>query len=275
MLSFLYLVIQFFQDLWHLKFFLFNLSNYIFYLISFSNEVLISFFIIFTFFGIPVLNIVCLVVIFAYVALFYIVLGLEFLGLVLLIIYIGAIIVLFLFVVMLIPEESKNNLSFKEVGSLTYLIFVFFGPEYLPFCFTFINFFIWIVYVSLFFVFELGIFNFGLDSFLWFNDLSTFKIMGKNIEVLTYSLNFLKFEFLNFDHIFEFYGFVLYMEYWHLVIINILILLVAMLGPISLILYRNVYYEYNGIIFFTITKKNKFIFEKFKINLYEKIRLKN
>jgi len=147
----------------------------------------------------PIHSVLYLILVFCSSAAFFIVLGVEFLGIIFMIVYVGAIAILFLFVVMMLNikliEFNENILRYLPLSGLIGTIFV----------------------IELFLILDkqfIFLTNVSNDYFYfsWINHFFTFT----NIELL---------------------GLVLYTKYFYLFILAGLILLVAMIGAIVLTLY--------------------------------------
>lgn len=84
--------------------------------------------------GNPVFGVLFLVLSFLSSALFLISLGIDFIGLMLMVVYVGAIAVLFLFVVMMlnVNEEFKNFPIITFVTLLTFLIYMYLNINFCP-----------------------------------------------------------------------------------------------------------------------------------------------
>jgi len=167
-----------------------------------------SFFAIFFAFGVilsknPVHSILCLILVFFNSACLLIILGAEFLAMLLVIVYVGAVAVLFLFVVMLL------HIKLVKVNTLVY--------RYMPISMIF----------GFFFLLEL--------FFIIYNDLLFLDIyfLPPNI-----SFNYLNFWYsYSLNNILAI-GFCLYTKFSFLLIFSGVILLVSMLGAISLTLHK-------------------------------------
>ena len=73
----------------------------------------------------PIHSVFWLVLVFVYTAVILLCMGLEFLGLILVIIYVGAITILFLFVVMMLDILQLRKIT--PIGNITPILFVLFG----------------------------------------------------------------------------------------------------------------------------------------------------
>ena len=141
----------------------------------------------------PVHSVLALVVAYAATSGIMIILGVEFMALLFMIVYVGAIAILFLFVVMMLNiklEELRDNSSrYVPIGILIGFVFI----------------------VEILLILESDI-TFSLS-----NDINTFLTIlpSTNIQVI---------------------GHILYTEYWGLMIIASIILLIAMIGAIVLTL---------------------------------------
>lgn len=148
----------------------------------------------------PVHSVLFLILVFCNSAGLFILLGVEFLAITFIIVYVGAIAILFLFVVMMLNiklvELNENMLRYLPIGALIGLIFLF----------------------EIFLVLENNLIslNYTIDTnnlnINWDSKLTSFT----NIELI---------------------GNILYTNYSYLVLVASLILLVAMIGAIILTLY--------------------------------------
>lgn len=73
----------------------------------------------------PIHSVFWLVLVFVYTATILLCMGLEFLGLILVIIYVGAITILFLFVVMMLDILQLRKVN--PIGNITPILFIVFG----------------------------------------------------------------------------------------------------------------------------------------------------
>lgn len=73
----------------------------------------------------PIHSVFWLVLVFIYTAVILLCIGLEFLGLILVVIYVGAITILFLFVVMMLDIIQLRKIS--PIGNITPILFILFG----------------------------------------------------------------------------------------------------------------------------------------------------
>jgi len=142
----------------------------------------------------PVLSVLCLVFVFVLGSTFIVSIGLDYLGILLLLIYVGAISVLFLFVIMMLNvRQTELNQSFVRFWWLGTLVSFFFFFE-LMFC----------------------VFN------IWDNDINFIS------NTSDFSWLILADETNNIEIIGEF----LFLYNWDFLLIAILLLLVAVLGPV-------------------------------------------
>lgn len=143
----------------------------------------------------PVLSVLCLVFVFVLASTFIVAIGLDYLGILLLLIYVGAISVLFLFVVMMLnvrqTELNQSLLRFWWLGGLISIIF-----------------FLELILCSL---------N------IWHENLNFFLTDSTNIFWIQIAL-----ESFNIELIGEF----LFQYNWDFLVVAILLLLVAVLGPV-------------------------------------------
>ena len=149
----------------------------------------------------PVYSILALVLLFFNAGGFLILMGLEFLGMLFLIVYIGAIAVLFLFVVMMLNIKVLNT---------KFLTFYYFPV-------------IVFTVVTIFFL---------VQSNMNFLDLNTL-VYNFYFNPIT----FWYFDVRTFDNVFNL-GYVLYTFYFYLFLLCGIILLISMLGAISLTLHK-------------------------------------
>lgn len=145
----------------------------------------------------PIMSVFFLILCFILSSVLFMVLGVEFIALVLLTVYVGAISVLFLFVVMLL------NLRIVELYSM---FFSYFSVGWFIFFFTLIVFFI-----------VFGV-DYSLLKSVFFMDDNFFQVNN----LLSYTNNLL------------YLGCILYNVYGHLVLLAGLVLLLAMIGSIVL-----------------------------------------
>ena len=148
----------------------------------------------------PVHSVLYLILVFCNSAGLFILLGVEFLAITFIIVYVGAIAILFLFVVMMLNiklvELNENMFRYLPIGALIGLIFLF----------------------EIFLVLENNLIslNYSLDSnnihYIWDNKITNYS----NIELI---------------------GSILYTNNFYLFLVASLILLVAMIGAIILTLY--------------------------------------
>lgn len=175
--------------------------NIIIYFITFFI-IILAFFIVFTRNSIS--SILALILIYVLVAILFLILGAEFLAILLIIVYVGAISILFLFVIMML------NLRIIEVKNIIF--------NYLP-----ISLFIFIHFLLLIFYIVFYDLSFFLDNVLYVNknDLLTYNVKENNIILL---------------------GNLLFNHYYYLLIFAADILLLALIGSISITVdfkYRN------------------------------------
>ena len=146
----------------------------------------------------PILSVFWLVLAFANAAVLLLLVGVEFLPLLFVIVYVGAIAILFLFVVMLLNiklvEIAENTTRYVPIGILTGLVFLY----------------------SIYFGLDFFKDSISVDSDLFTNEFTT----------IISEINIVQFSEL------------LYTEYWVLFLTSSLILLVSMLGAIVLCLYH-------------------------------------
>lgn len=147
----------------------------------------------------PIHSVLYLILVFFASSAFFISLGVEFLGIIFMIVYVGAIAILFLFVVMMLNikliEFNENLLRYLPLGGIIGIIFL-------------------------------------IELFLILDENYTFLIEPVNNYYYTAWIN----HFYNFTNI-ELLGLVLYTKYFYLFLMAGLILLVAMIGAIVLTLY--------------------------------------
>lgn len=147
----------------------------------------------------PIHSVLYLILVFFASSAFFISLGVEFLGIIFMIVYVGAIAILFLFVVMMLNikliEFNENLLRYLPLGAIIGIIFL-------------------------------------IELFLILDENYTFLIEPVNNYYYTSWIN----HFYNFTNI-ELLGLVLYTKYFYLFLMAGLILLVAMIGAIVLTLY--------------------------------------
>jgi NADH:ubiquinone oxidoreductase subunit 6 (subunit J) len=103
---------------------LIDLPNYIFFYFIFFSELVITLLISLIFLGSAISSLLGLIFVFVYTAILYLLIGADFLGLILIIIYVGAIIVLFLFVIMLVLDESFQ-FKFYFICTRIYSIWIY------------------------------------------------------------------------------------------------------------------------------------------------------
>lgn len=159
----------------------------------------------------PVHSILSLILVFFNVAGFFIVLGVEFLGILFIIVYVGAVAVLFLFVIMML------NIKLINFGISMY--------RYIP---------ILLIFGVIFFFEFFFVFFFDL---IHVNDQSLFLLISEQNYLYTNFINnwlMLSFSFNNLDVLSN----VIYTFFAYLFFISGLILLVSMLGAISLTLHK-------------------------------------
>lgn len=148
----------------------------------------------------PILSVFWLVVAFAAASFLLLLLGVEFLPILFIIVYVGAIAILFLFVVMLLNiklvEITENATRYVPIGIITGLVFLY------------------QIY-------------FGLDSF-----------RNQEVNLLGEEAALLDFIHITKETNIQQIGDLLYTEYWLYFIISSLILLVSMVGAIVLCLYH-------------------------------------
>lgn len=148
----------------------------------------------------PVHSLISLILVFCNGVIFLIFLEVDFLGMIFLVIYIGAIAVLFLFVVMMLNikliELNENFLKYLSIVVLTITLCIM-----------------------------------NLLMIAWKN-LITLPNFLKTRELISWSLN------LNYLSNIELLGIVLYTYYFYLFILASLILLIGMIGAITLTLYQ-------------------------------------
>lgn len=147
----------------------------------------------------PIHSVLYLILVFCSSAAFFISLGVEFLGIIFMIVYVGAIAILFLFVVMMLNikliEFNENLLRYLPLGGIIGFIFL-------------------------------------IELFLILDKNYTFLVDNNNSYFYTTWVN----NFYSFTNI-ELLGLVLYTKYFYLFLMAGLILLVAMIGAIVLTLY--------------------------------------
>lgn len=174
-------------------------ENILFYIFTILL-LLSSFFVIYS--KNPVHSLISLILVFCNGVIFLIFLEVDFLGLIFLVIYIGAIAVLFLFVVMMLNiklvELNENLFKYLSIGSLIISIFI----------------------IQLFIIVGQNLIT--LLNFQWI----------RNTELVIWSLH------LNYLSNIELLGLLLYTYYFYLFILASLILLIGMVGAITLTLYQ-------------------------------------
>jgi NADH-quinone oxidoreductase subunit J len=154
----------------------------------------------------PVHSVLYLVFTFALSSLFVICLGAEFLGILLIIVYVGAIAVLFLFIVMMLNIEQEEKLG---VNTKVYFLFSWSIVFILSKCFALLSY---------------GYFGVLQDKLLYVYIPSFYVYAQSWVDYLFLTDNILAL------------GMVLYTYYFHLLLIAGLILLLAMVASISLAL---------------------------------------
>jgi NADH:ubiquinone oxidoreductase subunit 6 (subunit J) len=170
----------------------------------------------------PVYCLLWLVLTFLFSASFLLILGCEFLALIFIVVYVGAIAVLFLFVIMLLDLKFKN---FSDKKNNSFIIILFFGNIFLIFL-LFLNF----NYIKYDFI------------FLNYNFINKkFKIELKNlIFYFTFicdkiSFNFINWkDFINSSNEIELYSFMLYDIFIIQFLLTGLILLAVLVGVVYL-----------------------------------------
>jgi NADH:ubiquinone oxidoreductase subunit 6 (subunit J) len=187
----------------------------------------------------PILSLVGLVGVFVYTAFLYLLCGVEFLGLILILVYIGAIIVLFIFIVMLLANNFSKATEYakNEISSLNYFFFSIVSPEYLPFSLTFGGFFVWFAFIFLGYFVELGFLSL---TPLLVDVMPTTEIVGsvsyENLWKVNFYFQTLEYNSIFQNHSLEIYGFLIYFEFWYALVLCSFILLLAMFGSILLLL---------------------------------------
>lgn len=175
-------------------------------MIYFFYTVIVSSAILMLFCTNPINSVLFLIFVFLNTSIIFFLIGCDFIGLVFIIIYLGAIAVLFLFIVMMvnIKKIEGDVTTYLVVGSLFFLIF-FFQILY---------------YVSNLFHWEL-IYNFQFN----------------NNYILFDSLN--KIDFWNKKEYFYSLGRVLYLDFFLFMVMLSILLLIGMFGSIFLTNYKN------------------------------------
>jgi NADH-quinone oxidoreductase subunit J len=157
----------------------------------------------------PIYSVLYLILIFINTVCFFFLLGVEYLSFVFLIIYVGAIAVLFLFVVMMLNiktiEYNENFLKYLPIGGLMLCLL------FLEFCYIF--------------------------------DMDFLENMHINFKVSSNDLSLFWFDYVDEANTLSLFAVILYTYYSHLLIIAGLILLLAMIGSIMLTL-TNIHRSY-------------------------------
>jgi NADH-quinone oxidoreductase subunit J len=182
--------------------------NYLFFYFFSSLSVIFSLFVVIS--RNPIHSILSLIVVFFNIASFFILLGAEFLAVLFVIVYVGAVAVLFLFVIMMLDIKLVSlNVSVYRYTP----IFLIFGLVFLlEFTLAFCN---DLTFVDIEYLFSSHLFNYCFDNLSnnWYLFVFSF------INIITFS-NYI------------------YTSYFFLFIISGVILLVSMIGAISLTLHR-------------------------------------
>ncbi len=171
----------------------------------------------------PIYSVISLIIIYLFSAFALICIEIHFLAVVFILVYLGAVVVLFLFIVMMLNIKVQNTLKIFNIIPLMFLIF-----------------FLFISFKEIFFFKENNfLFYINTDKILENNDsffdfYSYFKIIDSFLEV-DYLCN-LKFKKENYI----IFGFLLYSYFYIEIIVASYILLLAMIGCITLTLVKNI-----------------------------------
>jgi NADH-quinone oxidoreductase subunit J len=197
------------------------LKIHLFYFSLFS-VVIILFSLLLIFVSNPIYSVISLIIIYLFAAFVLICIEIHFLAVVFILVYLGAVVVLFLFIVMMLNIKVQNTLKiFDILISLLFLICMFF--------FFFKKIFFFKEYDFSFYI--------DIDKFLTFNDsffdFYSFSKIDKDFLDVSYLYN-LKFKKQNYI----IFGFLLYSYFYVEIIIASYILLLAMIGCITLTLVK-------------------------------------
>ena len=162
----------------------------------------------------PIHSILSLILVFCSSSIFFLIFDIEFLALIFIVVYVGAISVLFLFVIMMLNikmiEINENLIKYVPISSFIFFIFIF----------------------EIYFIFSKNIF-FLETNFI--NYIDWLQLINKKTNM-------------------ENLGEILYTYFFQLFLLSSLILLVAMIGPIVLTLTNNIKNNKRQNIFEQITK---------------------
>jgi NADH-ubiquinone oxidoreductase chain 6 len=212
----------------------------------------------------PVHSVLFLILVFCSTSGLLLLLGLDFFALVFLVVYVGAIAVLFLFVIMMLniklTEITENILRYLPIGGLIGIIFIFevllvVDNDLIPLIFSdklFIKEISFFSYINIFLSYWLipsfiALFKGKISIASWIEDFSFFHSDLKLIDSISINLDSLKInsyiewtnQIQNLSNI-EMVAQLIYTHYVYYFLMASLVLLVAMIGAITLTMHKSV-----------------------------------